>query len=89
MRPFGISRDSIWSHDSWQMTLDIDMPLLSDWNGEATRGFGVASELFEMADVSTRSAFLIDGDVVRAAWMLGREMPDVDAIMAAAAAPSP
>jgi hypothetical protein len=48
----------------------------------------VASELFEMADVSTRSAFLIDGDIVRAAWMLGREMPDVDAIVAAAAAPS-
>ena len=84
MRPFGISRDSVWSHDSWQMTLDIDIPLLSDWNGEATRGFGVASEVREMAEVSIRSAFLIDGDTIRAAWMLGREMPDVDAIIAAA-----
>jgi len=89
VRPFGISRDSIWSHDAWRMTLGIAMPLLSDWNGEATHGFGVASELFEMAGVSTRSAFLIDGDIVTAAWMLGRELPDVDAIIATAAALSP
>ena len=71
------------------MTLDIDMPLLSDWNGEATRGFGVASDVLGMADVSSRSAFLIEGDTVRAAWLLGREMPDVDAVIAAAAALSP
>ncbi len=84
MRPFGISRDSPWSHASWTMTLGIETPLLSDWNGEATRGFGIAVELLEMADVAARSAFLIEGDTVRAAWMLGRELPDVDAIIAAA-----
>ena len=37
-----------------------------------------------MADVSARSAFLIEGDTVRASWLLGREMPDVDAVTAAA-----
>lgn len=81
MRPFGISRDSPWSHASWAMTLGIDIPLLSDWNGEAARGFGVASTLSGMNDVATRSSFLIDGDTITAAWLLGRELPDVDAII--------
>jgi peroxiredoxin len=84
VRPFGISRDSPWSHASWTTTLGIETPLLSDWNGEATRGFGIAVELLEMTDVAARSAFLIEGDTVRAAWMLGTELPDVDAIIAAA-----
>jgi peroxiredoxin len=37
-----------------------------------------------MEDVPARSAFLIEGDTVRAAWELGRELPDVDAVLAAA-----
>jgi len=85
IRPFGISRDSPWSHESWAMTLGVqEVPLLSDWNGEATRGFDVAFELEGMKEVSARSAFLIEGDTVKASWMLGREMPDVDAVIAAA-----
>ena len=59
--------------------------LLSDWNGEATRGFGVARERGGMEDVSARTAFLIEGGSrIRAAWDLGRELPDVDAVIAAA-----
>jgi peroxiredoxin len=69
------------------MTLGIELPLLSDWNGEAVRSFGVAVDLREMADVAARSAFLIEDDTVRAAWMLGTELPDVDAIVAAASSP--
>jgi peroxiredoxin len=85
VRPYLISRDSVWSHQSWAMTLGVEgVPLLSDWDGEATRGLGVASELFGMADVAARSAFLIEDDTVRAAWMLGSELPDIDAIIAAA-----
>ena len=85
IRAFAISRDSPWSHASWAMTMGADnVQLLSDWNGEATRGFGVAFELQGMTDVSARSAFLIEGDTVMASWMLGREMPDVDAVIAAA-----
>ncbi len=38
IRPYAISRDSPWSHASWAMTLGVaDVPLLSDWSGEATR----------------------------------------------------
>lgn len=87
MRPLAISRDSAWSHAAWAQTLGVDVPLLSDWNGEATRAFGVAVELIGMRDVAARSAFLIeDAEVIKEAWMLGRELPDIDAVVAAARA---
>jgi peroxiredoxin len=58
------------------------VPLLSDWNGEATRAFDVAFEPRGMHDVSARSAFLVrDGAEIVAAWMLGGELPDIDAIV--------
>ena len=68
--------------------LDLDIPLLSDWNAEATKGFGVAFEYNGMRDVSERSAFLIDKDgVVRGAWKYGTtEVPDFDVLLAAAQA---
>ena len=85
MRPLAISRDSAWSHAAWAGTLGVDVPLLSDWNGEAARAFGVAVELGGMQDVAARSSFLIeDGEVIRAAWMLGRELPDIDEVIVAA-----
>lgn len=68
--------------------LDLDFPLLSDWNADATRGFGVAIEHNGMRDVSRRSAFLLDGDgVVRGAWEYRNdELPDLDVLIAAARA---
>ncbi len=85
VRPLAISRDSVWSHAAWAQALGVEVPLLSDWNGEATRAFGVAVELGGMEDVAARSAFLIeDGETIRAAWLLGRELPDIDAVIAAA-----
>jgi peroxiredoxin len=81
IRPFAISRDSVWSHAAWAQTLAVDVPLLSDWNGEATRGFGVASERRGMQDVSERTAFLIEDDTIRQAWATGPELPDIDAVI--------
>jgi peroxiredoxin len=68
--------------------LDLDFPLLSDWNAEATRGFDVAFEYNGMRDVSRRTAFLIDtAGVVRGAWAYGtNELPDLDELIAAARA---
>lgn len=38
-----------------------------------------------MRDVAARSSFLIeDGERVVASWRLGRELPDIDAVVAAA-----
>jgi peroxiredoxin len=63
------------------------VPLLSDFNGDATRGFDVAFEPLGMRDVPIRSAFLIsDGERVEAAWLLGRDLPDIDAILATVSA---
>jgi peroxiredoxin len=68
--------------------LDLDIPLLSDWNGEATMGFGVAFEYRGMQDVSARSAFLIDRDgIIRGAWAYETsEVPDFDVLLDAARA---
>jgi peroxiredoxin len=84
--PFGISRDSPWSHIAWRQALDLDIPLLSDWNAEAVRGFGIAREYRGLEDVAERSAFLIDGDhVVRWARIYETdELPDLDELVAAA-----
>jgi peroxiredoxin len=84
--PFGVSRDSPWSHVAWREALDVDVPLLSDWNGDAVRAFGVAQDYRGMGDVATRSAFLVDGDrIVR--WSRTydtSELPDMDEILEAA-----
>ena len=87
MRPLAISRDSVWSHAAWSQSLRVDVPLLSDWNGEAAQAFGVAFEPLGMHDVPKRSAFLVeDGERIVASWMLGAELPDIDAIVAEARA---
>jgi peroxiredoxin len=66
----------------------VEIPLLSDFNGDATRAFDVAFEPRGMEDVSLRTAFLVrDGETIVAAWMLGGELPDIDAVIAAASAP--
>ena len=86
MQPFAISRDSPWTHVAWMQALDLDFPLLSDWNGDATHGFGVAFDYRGLRDVSERSAFLIDaGGTLRGAWRYGTaELPDFDEILDAA-----
>src|SRR5437016_4560796 len=37
VRAVGISRDSPWSHVAWMQALDLNFPLLSDWNAEDGR----------------------------------------------------
>ena len=88
VRVFGISRDSPWTHVAWQQALDLDVSLLSDWNGEATEGFGVAHEHRGHRGVARRSAFLIDpGGTVRGAWLYeSGDVPDFDELLRAAQA---
>jgi peroxiredoxin len=88
VRVLGISRDSAWTHIAWAQALDLDFPLLSDWNAEAVHGFGVAQEHRGLRDVAERTAFLIDtGGTVRGAWRYGTtEVPDVDELLEAARA---
>ena len=88
VQPYAISRDSPWTHVAWMQALDLDFPLLSDWNAEATRGFDVAFDFRGLRDVSARSAFLVDSSgTVRGAWRYETaEVPDFDELLSAARA---
>src|SRR5919205_3512509 len=86
VRPLGISRDSPWTHIAWMQVLELEFGLLSDWNAEAVRGFGVAREYRGMKEVAERTAFLVETDgTVRGAWRYeDSEVPDFDVLAAAA-----
>ena len=86
VRPFGISRDSPWSHIAWKAALGIDVTLLSDWDGEAVRAFGVARGFRGLTDVAERSAFLVgpDGRIAGARSYEIDEVPDFDELLRAA-----
>lgn len=88
VRPLGISRDSPWTHIAWMQVLDLTFGLLSDWNGEAVRGFDAAQDYRGMKDVAQRTAFLIDREgKVRGAWSYGNEdVPNFDELLQAARA---
>jgi glutaredoxin-dependent peroxiredoxin len=88
VRPFGISRDSAWSHIAWAQALDLNFPLLSDWNREAVRAFGVDRTFRGHEGVAERSGFLVDPDgTVRGAWRYNTaEVPDFDELLRAAQA---
>ena len=88
IRAVGISRDSPWSHIAWMQALDLNFALLSDWNADAVRGFGIAHEHRGFADVAERTAFLVERDgTVRGAWRYETaEVPDFDELLSAARA---
>jgi peroxiredoxin len=83
---YGISRDSPYTHIAWAQVLDLTFTLLSDWNGEATEGFGLSHTYRELRGVPRRSAFLVGTDgTVRGAWAYeSAEVPDFDELLAAA-----
>jgi len=88
IRRFGVSRDSAWTHIAWAQTLDLNFALLSDWNGDVVRAFGVESEFRGHHGVAERSAFLVDPDgTVRGAWRYDTaEVPNFDEVLRAAPA---
>jgi peroxiredoxin len=83
---FGVSRDSPWTHIAWAQALDLNFPLLSDWNGDAVRAFDVESEFRGLKGVADRTAFLVDPDgTVRGVWRYDTaEVPDFDELLRAA-----
>ena len=88
VRSFGISRDSAWTHISWAQALDLNFPLVSDWNADAVHAFDIAHEFRGFADIAERTAFLVDPDgTVRGAWRYDTgEVPDFDVLLAGAQA---
>ena len=88
MRLFGVSRDSPWTHIAWSQVLNLNFPLLSDWNADAVHALGIPFEHRGLRDVAARSTFLVDeGGTVRGAWRYETgEVPDFDEPLAAARA---
>jgi peroxiredoxin len=91
VQPVGVSRDSPWTHIAWTQALDLNFGLLSDFNGEAVRAFGIGFEFRGFREVAQRTAFLVDEEgLVRAAWSYDTsEVPDVDEWLEACRALNP
>ncbi len=88
----GISGDNPFAQEAWAKKEGITIPLLSDYEHEVTKAYGVAYEQFlpaknlTMGGVSKRSVFVLDKEgVVRHTEVLDipSEQPDFDAVKAA------
>src|SRR3954452_9113147 len=86
VQPVGVSRDSPWCHIAWTQALDLNFGLLSDFDGDAVRAFGVCFEFRGFHDVAQRTAFLLGSDgAIHAAWEYETgAVPDVDEWLEAA-----
>jgi peroxiredoxin len=91
-RVLGISVDSPFVTKRWAEELGVPFPVLSDFNRDASRAYGVLYEDFwGLKDVPKRSAFVVDGaGVVRFAWISedADVMPPFDEVIAAVRAAS-
>jgi glutaredoxin-dependent peroxiredoxin len=84
----GISVDSLFTLDKFKKEQNLNFPLLSDFNKEASKAFDVLYETFpafEMQGVSKRAAFVIDANgVVQYAEVCPTpgDLPNFEAIQA-------
>lgn len=59
---FGISIDSPFANQKWADETGVPFPVLSDFNKEAARDYGVLQDdFFGLRGVAKRSAFVVDG----------------------------
>ncbi len=83
----GVSVDSPFTLKVWADQLKLPFELLSDFNRETTRAYGVLYEdLMGLKGVAKRSAFVIDRNgVVRYRWVSedAGKLPNFDEILAA------
>jgi peroxiredoxin len=81
---FGISVDSIWSHEAWAKDRRLRFPLLSDFEpkGAVSRRYGAYDE---QSGMSERALFVIDADgVIFWSHLSPKEVnPGADGILAA------
>ena len=83
---FGVSVDSLFTLDKFKAEQNLNFSLLSDFNKEAAKAYGVLYDTFpafEMQGVSKRAAFVIDKEgVVRYAEVCATpgDLPNFTAI---------
>ncbi len=57
---YGLSVDTPWTLGAYVRTLGLAFPLLSDYNREATRAFGLEISLRGLPGFSQRAAYVVD-----------------------------
>ncbi|MBI0583262.1 MAG: redoxin domain-containing protein [Methanomassiliicoccus sp.] len=81
----GISVSSTRSHRAWKERMDMNIPLLSDWEAKTSRTYNVMSpEDSLLKGYSTRAIFIVDRDqVIRYRWVPpdSHTQPDYDLIL--------
>ncbi len=83
-RVLGISVDSPYAQKAWVQQLNLNFPLLSDFNKEVSEAYGVLYEdLGGFKGVAKRSAFVLDREgSVLYEWVSEdpKKLPDLEAI---------
>ncbi len=83
-RVFGISVDSPYAQKAWVQQLNLNFPLLSDFNKEVSKAYAVLYEdLGGFKGVAKRSALVLDrGGIIRYKWVSEdpEKLPDLEAI---------
>jgi peroxiredoxin len=86
---FGISTDTFFTLKAWSDQQRLGFPLLSDYNKDVIRSYGVVSpDMIGLKDIAKRAVFVIGGDgVVRYREVLedARNEPDYARALAALA----
>lgn len=81
---FGISVDSPYAQKAWVQQLNLNFPLLSDFNKEVSKAYEVLYEdLGGLKGVAKRSAFVLDREgIIRYKWVSEdpEKLPDLKAI---------
>jgi peroxiredoxin len=89
-RVFGISTDTFFALKAWGDQHSLGFPLLSDYNKEVIRKYGVANpDMIGLKDIAKRSVFVIDkAGIVRHREVLddARNEPNYDDVRKAVAA---
>lgn len=71
---YGLSVDTPWTLGAYARTLGLAFSLLSDYNKEATRAFGLEISLRGLPGFSQRAAYVVDA-TGRIAWAWVADVP--------------
>jgi len=86
---FGISTDTFFTLKAWADQQGFNFPLLSDYNKDVIRRYGVVNpDMIGLKDIAKRAVFVIDGDgIVRHREVLddARNEPNYGAVRSALA----
>lgn len=83
--PVAVAVTATFSQQAFAAHLELDFPLLSDWNGAVAAAYGVQYDVWkEHVGVARRSVFVIDPDGrIRFTWVTDDALvePDLEAVL--------